>query len=44
MPPTPGREHPTELLFCGHHYRESRSGLAAAGAAVFDAQGVQIAA
>ncbi len=44
MPPTPDREHPTELLFCGHHNRASRSALAAAGAAVFDAQGVQIAA
>jgi hypothetical protein len=44
MPPAPGRDHPTELLFCGHHYRESRSALAAAGAAVFDGQGVQIAA
>jgi hypothetical protein len=44
MPSTPGREHSTELLLCGHHYRESRSALAAAGAAVFDAQGVPIAA
>jgi hypothetical protein len=44
MPPTPDREHPTELLLCGHHYRASRSALAAAGAAIFDAEGGQIAA
>ena len=44
MPPAPDREHPTELLFCGHHYRASRSALGAAGATVFDAEGVRIAA
>jgi hypothetical protein len=44
MPPTADREHQTELLLCGHHYRASRSALAAAGAAVFDAEGAQIAA
>jgi hypothetical protein len=44
MPPTPGREHYTELLFCGHHYRTSRSALAMAGAAIFDTEGVRIAA
>jgi hypothetical protein len=31
----PGRE----LILCGHHYRASRDGLAAAGARVFDAHG-----
>jgi hypothetical protein len=44
MPPAAGRDHPTELLFCGHHYRASRSALAAAGAAVFDVDGMRIAA
>jgi hypothetical protein len=39
MPPAPGRDHPTELLLCGHHYRMSRSSLAAAGAAVFNCTG-----
>jgi hypothetical protein len=34
MPPAPGREHPTELLFCGHHFRAAGPALAAAGAIV----------
>jgi hypothetical protein len=44
MPPTPGRDHPTELLLCGHHYRASRSALAEADTAVFDFDGMRIAA
>jgi hypothetical protein len=32
MPPTAARPHETELLLCGHHYRASRTALAAAGA------------
>jgi hypothetical protein len=32
MPPAPGRPHPVDLWLCGHHYRESRQALAAAGA------------
>ena len=36
MPPAPGRNHATDLLLCGHHYRASRAALAAVGAAVFD--------
>ncbi|HTP17556.1 MAG TPA: hypothetical protein VMK13_17200 [Streptosporangiaceae bacterium] len=39
MPPVPGRDHPTDLLLCGHHYQVSRSALAAAGAAVLDVGG-----
>jgi hypothetical protein len=39
MPPAPGRDDPTDLLLCGHHYRASRLALMAAGAAVFDAAG-----
>jgi hypothetical protein len=34
MPPTPARPHETELLLCGHHYRASRTALAATGAVV----------
>jgi hypothetical protein len=34
MPPTADRASETDLLLCGHHYRVSRQGLAAAGARV----------
>jgi hypothetical protein len=34
MPPTAARPHETDLLLCGHHYRASRTALAAAGAVV----------
>jgi len=34
MPPSPSRQHRTELLLCGHHYRVSRQALAAAKAVV----------
>ncbi len=44
MPPVPGREQATELLFCAHHYRESRQQLAATGAVVFDIYGRPLAA
>jgi hypothetical protein len=43
MPPTPNRPHPTDLLLCGHHYRLSRQGLAAAGATVLDFSGAPVA-
>lgn len=36
MPPAPGRPHPVDLWLCGHHYRESRRALAAAGARARD--------
>jgi len=39
MDPAPGRPHRTDLLLCLHHYRASRKGLAAAGAAVLDMAG-----
>jgi hypothetical protein len=34
MPPTPARRRETDLLLCGHHYRASRTALAAAHALV----------
>jgi hypothetical protein len=34
MPPTQARPHETDLLLCGHHYRASRTALAAAHAVV----------
>jgi hypothetical protein len=40
--PRPGRNHPTDLLLCGHHYRVSRKGLAAAGATVLDLNGAPV--
>jgi hypothetical protein len=39
MPPSPGRDHATDLLLCMHHYRASRDSLAAAGAVVTDRSG-----
>jgi len=40
MPPTATRPHRTELLLCGHHYRVSRQGLAAANATVAELPGI----
>jgi hypothetical protein len=39
LPPAPGRDHPTDLLLCGHHYQVSRLALAAADAAVLTESG-----
>ena len=39
MPSAPGRDHPTDLLLCRHHYRVSQPALSAAGAAIFDDRG-----
>ncbi len=36
MPPSPGRDHRTDLLMCMHHFRLSRAALGAAGAVVVD--------
>src|ERR1017187_4802067 len=36
MPAALGRDHPTDLLLCGHHYRVYRRALAAAGAVILD--------
>ena len=42
MPATACRPDPVDLLLCGHHYRASQAALQAAGAAVYDHQGVLI--
>jgi len=42
MPPSAGRDHPTGILLCAHHYRASREALAAAGAGVFDRDGMPV--
>jgi hypothetical protein len=39
LPPGPGRNHATDLLLCGHHYRSARHALAAAGATIVDELG-----
>jgi hypothetical protein len=41
----PGGERPaaTDLLLCGHHYRASKAGLAAAGATILDMTGRRLA-
>ncbi len=39
IPATAGRDHPTDLLLCGHHYRVARAALAAASAMAFDRSG-----
>jgi hypothetical protein len=43
IPPRSERSHPTDLLLCGHHYRVSRKGLAAAGATVLELNGAAVA-
>ena len=42
MPATACRPDPIDLLLCGHHYRASQTALQAAGAAVYDNEGVLI--
>ena len=42
MPPTPSRRDPVELLLCGHHFRISQASLRAAGADVYDKDGLLI--
>jgi hypothetical protein len=42
MPATAWRPDPVDLLLCGHHYRASQAALEAAGAAVYDHEGVLI--
>jgi hypothetical protein len=42
LPPCPGRDHETDLLLCGHHYRASRDALKAAGATVVAEDGQPI--
>jgi len=43
MPANDRRPGPTELLLCGHHYRASKSALAAAGATVLYMNGSRVA-
>jgi hypothetical protein len=43
MPPGGGRHAATDLLLCGHHYRASKAGLAAAGATILDMKGCPLA-
>lgn len=40
LPPNAVRDHPVDLLLCGHHYQKSMDALAARGAYVFDLSGV----
>ena len=42
MPPVPGRQHRTELLLCGHHYRACKRALTAADATVVDMTGLPL--
>jgi len=42
MPPSPRPPYPVDLLLCGHHYRASLGALLAAGAAVYDQDGMVI--
>jgi hypothetical protein len=42
LPPAPGRDHETDLLLCGHHYRASRKALEAAGATVLAEEGLPV--
>jgi len=44
MPPSATRDHATDLLLCGHHYRVSREALAAAHATVTELSGAASAA
>jgi len=42
MPASRSRPEPVDLLLCGHHYWVSRAALLAAGAPVYNRQGVLI--
>jgi hypothetical protein len=44
LPPAEGRPHPTDLLFCGHHFRRSQTGLLAKGGGFLDLDGNRLAA
>ena len=43
IPPANGRDAVTELLLCGHHYRQSRRALLAMGATFTDIGGYSLA-
>lgn len=42
MPMRSAQGEPVELFLCGHHYRVSRRALAAAGAVVYDGEGLPV--
>jgi hypothetical protein len=42
LPPGPGRDHATDQLLCGHHYRAARHALDAAGAEILDETGQSV--
>jgi len=44
LPPTDRRPRATDLLFCGHHFRQSRADLLAQGATFLDLDGYPLAA
>jgi len=37
LPARHGQSEPTDLLLCNHHYRNAKTGLAAVGAAIYQA-------
>jgi hypothetical protein len=39
IPPASARQHPVDLLLCGHHYLSSKAALAVVGAVVMDETG-----
>src|SRR5580704_15408794 len=39
IPPAPARQHPVDLLLCGHHYLSSKAALTLVGAVVMDETG-----
>jgi hypothetical protein len=42
VPPSTGRVHAVDVLLCAHHYRRSRTALAAAGAALLHISGLPV--
>lgn len=42
IPASPNRDHPTEILLCGHHLRAAARALDAAGYLVLDTSGAPL--
>jgi hypothetical protein len=42
VPPSTGRVHAVDVLLCAHHYRRSRTALAATGAALLHVSGLPV--
>jgi hypothetical protein len=42
VPPSTGRVHAVDVLLCAHHYRRSRTALAATGAALLHISGLPV--